>query len=198
LYGAEADFDFDFLQLFLAQLEDLVKAFLLDCSGGLLEELILPLNDRPANGAFSLGITLQAFLQRHIENKSHAGHTMFPRQLQQVSARLRGERCGIDHAQALDIQALLDQEVQEREGLHLKTLVALIITHQRARLVRRDDLSWPEVARCEGGFSANRRAAQHHDGGTCQANNSRAAGCWSLILGHGSCPHSRRAGITLS
>jgi hypothetical protein len=62
LYGAEADFDVHFVQSSVGQLDNLVEALLPDGGSRLLEQLVLTLDDRRADGTFARLVTLEALL----------------------------------------------------------------------------------------------------------------------------------------
>jgi hypothetical protein len=135
-----------------------------------LKKLVLALNHGTPHCPFARLVPFEAFLQRDVEEQGDARDLIFPRQLQQVVAGLQRERSGIDYAEAIQAEPLLDQEMHKREGLGLIPLVPLVVANAAARPVRRDDLRGPEVAHRECGLPAGRRSAKDHEGGSDQTD----------------------------
>lgn len=92
-------------------------------------------DNRPTDGSLPRLIALDAFLKRDIEKQNYARHLLFSRQVQQIPPGLRRERGGIDHAKPVPAKALLDEEMNEREGLRTETLVPLVVAYACPRPV---------------------------------------------------------------
>ena len=93
------------------------------------------LDDRLAHGPLTRRIALQAHFERGLEKEGHARHAISSSQVEQALPSRRGQGCRINHAQAIDVQALLNDEMEERESLRLKPLVLLVVTHERPTVV---------------------------------------------------------------
>jgi hypothetical protein len=152
------------VQVFIQQVDDLFESFLANRGLGLSKKLVLPLNHGTPHCPFARLVPFQAFLQRDVEEQDDARHLILPRQVQQVLAGLQGEGGGVHHAEAIQAEPLLDQEMNEGEGLSLIPLVALVVANAPAGPVRGDDLRGAELVLREGGLAAGRRSAKDHDG----------------------------------
>jgi hypothetical protein len=82
---------------------------------------------------------------------------------EQRASRLRADVRGVDHREARGAQPLLDEHVEDAERRARRALVVLVVAHQRAAPVGRDDLGIPEVPAREGRLPAARRAHQQHE-----------------------------------
>jgi hypothetical protein len=102
--------------------------------------VVLPLDScaahRPALGLLAAGlVAYHAGWQRYFEAEKHTRHPVSAHQPDQGPASVRRERRRIDHAQTIEAEPLLHNEVEQRESLRLKALVLLVITHQRSAVV---------------------------------------------------------------
>jgi hypothetical protein len=75
------------VQIAILELHDLVESLLMYGPLGLLVCLVLALNDRPAYGALSLRVTLDASFQRHIEKDHCSRDLKLPSEVEQLIAR---------------------------------------------------------------------------------------------------------------
>jgi hypothetical protein len=167
-HRAEDDFDLHVVEICVLKFHDLVKALLAQGGFGQLEGLVLALDDGPPHGALAFLVALDASFQRRIEDDRHSRHLVFLRQVQQIPACRAGQRRRVHHAKAIQREALIHQEMHQREGLRIETLVALVVTDSAAGPIRRDNLGGPEVALGKIGFPAGRGTAQHNDRGPDQ------------------------------
>jgi hypothetical protein len=161
-HGTENDLDPRSAKILIAQFNHLVETLLPQARLRSLEELVLTFDNWPADGSLSPLIALDAFLERDIEKQDHARHPVSPRQFQEILAGLRRECGGIDHAKPVRAQALLDEEMNELEGLRTEALVALVVAYAPARPVGGNHLRGPEVALRESGLSASCGPTKHH------------------------------------
>jgi hypothetical protein len=161
-HGPEHHLNLGLIHVCIQQLDDLIESFLSNGGLGLLEELVLTFDHRPAYDPLTGLVPLEAFSQRHIEEEKHARNLVPSRQVQKIFPRLGREGRRIHNAQTVQDQALLDEEMNKSEGLGLESLVALVIANPAARPIGRDDLSRPKPPRREGGLATRRRAAQNH------------------------------------
>jgi hypothetical protein len=159
----ELDLDLDIFQIAVLKLHDLVESLLANRFFGLRKGLVLALDNRPAHGALALFVTRDAGFQRHIEKQQSGGDLELLRQVEQLLPRLRGERRGVNHTQTVHRKPLLYKKMHQRKGLHVATLVAVVVADAGARPIRGNDLSGPKVALGKCGFSASRRATKHNN-----------------------------------
>ena len=110
-YGPEKDFDLKLLQIAFLKLRDLVKPLLTNCTFGLLEGQVLTLDDGAAHRALALFIALDASAERHIEQYQGGRHLVLFSQVEQVLPSLRGEGCGVNHAETIDRKPLFYKEM---------------------------------------------------------------------------------------
>jgi hypothetical protein len=170
------DFDPHLIQVFIPQVEDLFEPLLANRRLSLLENLVLAFNHSTPHCPLSRLVPFEAFLKGDIEEQGDGRHLILPCKVQQVPASLRGKRGGIHDAEAVQAEPLLDQEMEEREGLSLIPLVPLVVANASPRPVGRDDLSGTEVALREGGLPAGRRSAEDDDRRSHQAEG--LLGAW--------------------
>ncbi len=159
--GPEQDLDLDLLLVSILKHHDLIEPFPMNRFSALLEGLILALNDVPAHGALSLFVVLDTSLERHIEDQQRGRHLVPFCQVEQLFSVLRGQRRGIDHAEAVQRQPLFDQETHQGKGLRIIALVALLVGHPATRPIRRNNLGGAEVPLGKRGFPATRGTAEH-------------------------------------
>jgi hypothetical protein len=95
---AEHNFDFHLLHFLVRNLDNLIKTLLPNAGCRLLKQLALPLDHRPAHRPLSTGVTFHALFRRHGKEKHHTRNLMLAREIQQILARGRRERCGVNHA----------------------------------------------------------------------------------------------------
>ena len=111
------------------ELDDLIKALALEIPAFPLKKAVLALNHRPPHRALAGLIAGDTDLQRNVEEKNHTRHAMLAGQVEQGLACLMCERRGIDHAEAVEAQALLDDEIHQCESLGGVALVTLVVAH---------------------------------------------------------------------
>jgi hypothetical protein len=128
----------------------------------------MALYDRPPHGALPFLVALDARLQGHIEDYRHSRHLVFLCQVEQILPRGAGQRRRVHHAKAIQHEALFHQEMHQREGLRVETLVAFIVADAGAGPIRRNNLGGSEVALGKMRFPASRRTAQYYDRGPYQ------------------------------
>jgi hypothetical protein len=128
----------------------------------------MALDDGPPHGALAFLVALDAGIQGHIEDQRHSRHLVFLCQVEEFPARRAGQRRRVHHAKTIQREALFHQEMHQRKGLRIETLVAVVVTDTGAGPIRRDNLGGPEVALGNMGFPAGRGAAQYNDRGPDQ------------------------------
>jgi len=160
-YRTEQNIDADRIQVVLTELDDLVKALALKIAAFPRKNAVLALNHRPPHRALAGLIARDTDLQWNVEEENNARHPVLAGQVEQGLSCLRCERRGIHHTEAVEAQALLDDEIHQCESLGGVALIALVVAHQRPGMVGGDNLRRPEVARRKGGFPARRRPAEH-------------------------------------
>jgi hypothetical protein len=116
-YRTEEDFDLDLFQITILILHHLVKSLLTNCRLALLKGLVLTLDDRPAYGALALLIAFDASFQRHIEKRQSGRNLKSLCQVEQLLARLAGERCRVHYTKTVQRKSLLYKEMHQGEGL---------------------------------------------------------------------------------
>jgi hypothetical protein len=103
-HGAKDNLNLDFVQVLLAQFDDLVKSFLPDVRLGLPKSLVVSLDHRASYRPVPQPVTLDTFLEWNIKKEDHAGNLKPLCQFQVFLAMGRSERRGIHHAEPIQAQ----------------------------------------------------------------------------------------------
>jgi hypothetical protein len=198
--GAKDNLNLDFVQVLLAQFDDLIKSFLPDVRLGLAKSQVVTLDYRTSYSSVPRSVTLDTFLEWNIKEEDHAGNLEPLCQFKVFPPMGGRERRGIHHAEPVQAQAQFREVVDKREGLGLKTLIPLVVAHASSRPVRRNDLRGAKVTLRKGRLSAGGRSAKQNDRRANQPYSLSLALIWCLFLGHSSnhgsfqdlaaCPHS--------
>ncbi len=98
----------------------------------------------------------------------------------------RRQRRGVDNTEAVQPQTQLREIVDKGEGLGLKTLVALVVTHPSSRPVGGDDLGRTKMALRKSRLAAGRRSAKQNNGWADQSHSLVLALKCCRFLGHSS------------
>jgi hypothetical protein len=184
--GTKDNFNLDFVQVRITQFDDLVKSLLPEFRLGLRESRVLTLDHGTSYSPFPRPVALDTFLQGNIKQEDRAGNLKPLCQLEVFPPVGHRERRRINHTEPVQSQPQLREEVDQSEGLGLKTLIPLVVAHSTTRPVRRDDLRGTEVALGKSRLSAGRRSAEQNDRRANQPHPLLLALIWCLFLGHGS------------
>jgi hypothetical protein len=147
---AKDNLNLDFVQVLLAQFDDLVKSFLPDVRLGLPKSQVVTFDHRTSYRPLPQSVALDTFLQWNIKKEDHAGNLKPLCQFKVFPAMRRSERRGIHHTEPVQTQAQFREVVDKSEGLGLKTLIPLVVAHASSRPVRRDDLRRAKVTLRKG------------------------------------------------
>jgi len=143
-----------FVQVLVANLDDLVKSFLPDVRLGLIKSQILTLDNGTPYRSLPRLVALDTFLERNIKKEHRAGNPKSLCQFQVFPPMGGRERRRIHHTEPVRAQAQFREVVHKSERLGLKTLIALVVAHSSPRPVGRDNLRGTEVALRKSGLSA--------------------------------------------
>ncbi len=103
-----------------------------------------------------------------VEHQRDGQQVVLARQGQQRAAGLGLHVRRVDHRRQVPLQALLHDGVQHLEGVRRGVLVRVVVAHQRAAGVRRNDFGLREVAPREGALARGRGAHEQHERGAGQ------------------------------
>jgi len=168
--GSKDNLDLDFVHVFVAQFEDLVKSFLSNVRLSLSESQVLALDYRTADRPRARAIALDTFFKRNIKKENYAGYLKPLCQFKVFPAMGRSKRRGVNHTESIQAQPQFCKVADESERLSLKTLIPLVVAHAPSRPVRRDDLRGAEVALRKSRLSAGRRSTEQNDRRTNQSH----------------------------
>jgi hypothetical protein len=133
--GAKDNLNLDFVHVFVAQFDDLVKSFPPNVRLSLPKSQVLALDYRTAYRPRARPVTLDTFLERNIKKENHAGNLKPLCQFKVFSAVGRSKRRGVNHTEPIQAQSQFREVVDESERLGLKTLIPLVVAHVPSRPV---------------------------------------------------------------
>jgi len=162
-HRAEKDLNLDLLQIPLLEFHHLIESLPPNRLFAGIKALVLALDDCLADGTLAFSVTFNAGFQRHVEQDQSGGNLELPGDVEQVSPGLGGQRRRVHHAQAVQCKPLFYKEMHQGKGLGIESLVTLVVAHQGAGPVRRDDLGGPKVPLGKGGLPTSRRAAKDYN-----------------------------------
>ena len=129
------------------------------------------------NLALPIQVTLPARCLQNIEYEQASQVAMPARQLAEMLASFRVQRCTICHREAAVVHTFIDDVVKEVERVTIDLLVSGIVADKLAAMIGRDDDGWPEALGREGAFAGTSWSAEHEDGSTGYFN-----GCWHGLV----------------
>jgi len=182
--GAKDNLNLDFVHVFVAQFDDLLKSFLPNLRLSLSKSQVLALDDRTSYRPGPRVITLDTFLERNIKKDDHAGNLKPLGQFKVFPAVGSRQRRRVNHAEAIQAQPQFREVVDESEGLGLKTLIPLVVAHAPSRPVRRDDLCRAEVALRKSRLPAGCGSTEQNNRRTNQSHSLLFAFVWCWFLCH--------------
>ncbi len=182
--GAKDNLNLGFVQVLVANFDDLVKSFLPDVRLGLIKSQVLTLDNGSPYRSLPRLVALDAFLERNIKKEHHAGNPKSLCQFKVFPPMGRGERRRIHHTEPVRAQSQFREVMHESERLGLKSLIALVVAHSSPRPVGRDNLRGTEVALRKSGLSAGRGSAKQNDRGANQPQSLLLAFTCRLFLDH--------------
>jgi hypothetical protein len=103
--GAKDNLNLDLVHDFVAQFDYFVKPLPANIRLSLLKSQVLALDHRTPHHPLARSVTLDAFLERNIEQENHAGNLKSLCQFKVFPAMGRSERRGIYHTEPVQAQS---------------------------------------------------------------------------------------------
>ena len=155
--------DLDAVQLFRIQNMNIAEAFALKPVNAAPQAVHLPFDDvrsKVAVGARGVSPDTNSF--RNVQHQRHRNRIELPRDLHELLAVTCLYIRRIDHSQPHSPQPDRQQMLERLKRIGCATLVRLVVAHQAAKIVGRQDLSRLEKLSRKGRLARSRSANQQH------------------------------------